>query len=369
MTKNNRTNKFVLGLAALAITLGVNVAAFDSPSAEAFSLKKAAGVIDTVKEQDQIKKSLNFYENEGRHELFEAIKKEDGVNNDPGYNQMLDRIMKKLSAGVAVSDPSINDKPYNYFVNPEEFFNAYCTLGHNVSVNTGVFYFFNGYEDGVASVVAHEIAHGQKNHPIAGAKKKMTVDLVTKIAGTAINSNGIIAADVLANQVKTVGVTRKNETEADTVAFTYMVDAGYNIGAPAMVWQRVIEFSGDPKSKGALDDILNPSTHPESTTRRDAYAKLLTEYSNKKIAVDAKTGEVKVNGKVLIRPASTESMSGAQRSYIVAGNLARVYHNGGTISVARNDNGTLKIGDRAIVTPVKGDPTTDELVTLFNSIK
>ncbi len=368
MKKINKSSRLLVGFGAALTALMINSTILEAPKAEAFSLGKVGDVVKTVKQQNDAKKSLDHYENAGRNELFEVIKKEDGVNTDSGYNQTLDRIMKKLTTGIAVSDPSINAKPYNYFINPDEGFNAYCTLGHNISINTGVFYFFDNYEDGIAAVVAHEMAHGQKSHPINGAKKKMTVDLVSAIAATSINSNGIIAADVISKQVKTVGVTRNNEKEADAVAFVYMADSGYNIGAPAAVWQRVMEHSGTEKSKGMLEDVLNPSTHPESDSRRDGYAALMTKYSNNKVAVDVKSSEVKVNGKVFMKPAGTKSMSGAQRSYLVAGNLARVYH-AGAAGAARNDNGTVKVGNQAIVTPVAGDPSADELVKAFNSIK
>ena len=129
-----------------------------------------------------------------------------------------------------------------------------------------------------------------------------------------------------------------------------------------------MEHSDTEKSKGMLEDVLNPSTHPESDSRRDGYAALMTKYSNNKVAVDVKSSEVKVNGKVFMKPAGTKSMSGAQRSYLVAGNLARVYH-AGAAGAARNDNGTVKVGNQAIVTPVAGDPSADELVKAFNSIK
>ena len=359
------------GLGVLALSLLVNATSAELPAAEAISLGKlgkVGKVVDTVKEQEQIKKSLDYYENEGRHELFEELKKSDGVNTDPGYNQLLTNIMTKLSAGIAKSDPSITGKPYNYFVNPEEVFNAYCTLGHNISVNTGVFYFFENHEDRVAVVVAHEMAHGQKRHPIEGAKKKMTVELVSQLASVGMNDKGLLAADVVANQVKTVGVTKKNEVEADAVAFIYIADSGYNVGAPAAVWQRVIENSSGA-SKNIFDDILNPSTHPENKSRRDAYAKQLTEYSKKKVTVDANSGEVKINGKSFMKPVTAGSMSGAERSYFVAGNLARIYHDNSTVGTARNDNGTVRVGAQAVVTPAAGDATADELVALFNQIK
>lgn len=366
------SGKKSLSLSVFALSLLVSFALVNIASVEAISLGnlgKAGKVVDTIKEQEQIKKSLDYYENDGRNELFVELKKSDGVNNDSTYNKTLDNIMSKLSTGIAKSDPSITSKPYNYFINPEEVFNAYCTLGHNISVNTGVFYFFNNYEDQVAAVVAHEMAHGQKNHPIAGAKKKMTVELVSQLASIGLNSNGMLAADVVANQVKTVGVTRKNEVEADSYAFVYMADAGYNVGAPAAVWQRVIEKSSSGSSKGTFDDILNPSTHPEDKSRRDSYSKQLTEYSNKKVTVDANTGEVKINGKTFIKTVAAGTMSGPERSYLVAGNLARVYHDNGTIPEARNDNGTVRVGSQAIVTPAAGDTSADELVALFNQIK
>lgn len=337
----------------------------NTPNVEAFSLGKLGNAVDTVKEQEQIKKSLDYYENDGRNELFAELKKSDGVNSDARYNETLDNIMKKLSVGVAKSDPSITSKPYNYFINPQEAFNAYCTLGHNISVNTGVFYFFDNHEDRVAAVVAHEMAHGQKSHPIEGAKKKMTVDLVSKLAVVGLNNKGLLAADVVANQVKTVGVTKKNETEADIVAFVYMADAGYNVGAPAAVWQRVIEKSVAGSSKGIFDDILNPSTHPGDKSRRDAYSKQLTEYSNKKVVVDLSTGEVKVNERVFLKPVSAGNMSGPERSYLVAGNLARAYHDNTALPEARNDNGTVRAGSQAIVTPASGDMSADDLVILL----
>lgn len=366
------SRKNFISLSSFALSFLLSFTLVNISNIEAISLGslgKAGKVVDTVKEQEQIKKSLDYYENDGRDELFVELKKMDGVNNDPDYNKTLDNIMYKLSTGISKSDPSIASKPYNYFVNPEKAFNAYCTLGHNISVNTGVFYFFNNYEDQVAAVVAHEMAHGQRNHPIAGAKKKMTVELVSQLASIGLKNNGMLAADVVANQVKTVGVTRKNEVEADSFAFVYMADSGYNVGAPAAVWQRVIEKSSAGSSKGIFDDILNPSTHPENKSRRDSYSKQLTEYSNKKITVDANTGEVKINGKTFIKTIDAGTMSGVERSYLVAGNLARVYHDNDTIPDARNDNGTVRVGSQAIVTPVAGDTSVYELVTLFNQIK
>ena len=330
---------------------------------------KIGNVIGVAKEQQEIRKALNYYENDGRNELFEALKQEDGVSTDARATNMLDSIMQKLNTAVAKSDPSITKKPYNYFVNNLEYFNAYCSLGHNISVNIGAFWFMDYNEDKVAAIVAHELVHGQKNHPIEGAKKKMSVDFIMKTVGAEIGGANGLAAQVVAVHAKNTGVTKPNEWEADNIAFTYMVDAGYNVGAPASVWQRVIEATKDSSKRGALDDILNPSTHPKDTDRRDNYAKKLTEHSKGKVTVDPATGEVKVNGKTFMKPVAAANMSGAERAYLVAGNLAAVYNAGTEGEAVHVEGGTVKIGSKAIVTPAAGDTSASELATLLGSIK
>lgn len=362
-----KKSKIIVGAALLA----VSVLSFTLPQqAEAINLGSIAGkAVGAAKEQQEINKALNYYDNEGRHELFEALKQEDGVNSDYYANAMLGRIMQRMTPAIAKSDATINSKPYNYFVNNQEFFNAYCALGHNMSVNIGAFWFLDYNEDKLAAVIAHELVHGQKEHPIKGAKKKMSVDFVMKTVGSEIGGANGLAAQVVAVHAKNTGVTKPNEWEADNIAFTYMADAGYNVGAPAAVWQAVIESSSDSSKKDVLSDILNPSTHPKDSDRRNNYSKKLTEYSNGKVTVDANSGEVKINGKTFMTPAAAGNMSGMQRSYFVAGNLAAIYHAGQNTQNAYAEGGTVKIAGKGIITPVAGDISAGELVTILNNIK
>jgi predicted Zn-dependent protease len=139
---------------------------------------------------------------------------------------------------------------------------------------------------------------------------------------------GRLAADVVAVNVKNAGITKPNEWEADNVAFVYLADAGYNVGAPAAVWQRVIDNSGAKANMDFFSNVFNPSTHPANKDRRDNYAKKLTEYSQNKVSVDENTGEVKVNGKTFLKPAAAAGMRGQERAYLIAGNLAAVYRAG-----------------------------------------
>ena len=336
------------------------------PQAEAIRI---GNVVGAIQQQQEIRKALKYYDNEGRHELFGALKKEDGVCADADANDLVDRIMSRITAAVAKSDPSITAKPYNYFVNNQTFFNAYCSLGHNVSVNIGAIWFLDYNEDMLAAVVAHELVHGQKSHPLKGAEKKLSVDFVMNVVGAELGGVNGLAASVVAVHAKNTGVTKPNEWEADNIAFTYMVDAGYNVGSPAAVWQRVIDSTKNSAKKSSLDSILNPSTHPNTTDRRDNYAKKLTEYSKGKVIVDANTGEVKVNGKIFMQPVAAGDFSALERTYFVAGNLAAIYNAGGEGATAHVENGTVKIGPKAIVTPATGDVSANDLVSTLNSIK
>ena len=112
------------------------------------------------------------------------------------------------------------------------------------------------------------------------------------LANVAVSAAG---GTTLASVVGSIALTnsvahgdRKMETEADNLAWEYMLRTNYNIGACAAVQQRFVEIFG-AKNKST---ILNPSDHPDSDKRRDNYAKKLFEYSGKH--AEAKDGVVKL---------------------------------------------------------------------------
>ena len=333
--------------------------------AEAVKIEDVVGAIIV---QQMVRNSLKHYENAGRMELLEEYKTSEGVNYDSYRNTALDRIMSKLTKGIAKTDESINNPPYNYFINNEKTFNAFCTLGRNISVNTGVFDFFDDQEDKIAAVVAHELAHGQKQHPLKGTQKKLNIDLLTSIFGSDLRGAGQLAVGVVASHAKNSGITKSSEKQADNLSFIYMADAGYNVGAPAAVWQRMIDNS-TKKPKDFFASILNPSTHPGNEWRRDNFNKKLYEYSNKKVSVDAKTGEVKINNRVFIKPTAFANMSGQERAYLIAGNLATIYHEGKNLEHLYVENGTVYSDKKAIITPGPTDPSAQELVRILQDIK
>ena len=294
-----------------------------------------------------LNKQVSYLDNKGRDEYMGQIKDKYGVNTDPTANAMLARIMTRLSDAVALTDDSIVKKPYNYFVNNDKSFNAFCTLGHNMSVNIGAFTKLNYNEDELAFVIAHEMGHGQKNHPAAGVKRALPLSILGALYAS---QNRNSASSVGAALVTTIGtakwVTKPMESQADKLAFDYAVAAGYNVGGGAALWQHILEQNGS-KSSG-FAELFND--HPTSVSRRDNYNKKITEWSKNQVTVNKETGLITVAGKPFYTPAKTTNMSPQEQAFLIAGNLSAVFHDGGQHdAVWTNSENVLLVGEQPVM--------------------
>jgi beta-barrel assembly-enhancing protease len=364
MTYNFFRKKAVIA-AAVVLCSTATALILPAPTADASIL---SAVIGSGIQYVQVSKQLNYYNGDGRDKFFEELKKKYGVNEDPTLNERVNRIMGNLSNGIAAVDLSITKKPYNYFINNETTFNAFCSLGHNLSINTGLFDLLTN-EDEIAVVLGHEMGHGQKDHPVKGFKNAIPYDLIAQIYSESQggSSGGTLAASVFANYATATQVTKPQEWEADNLAFTYITAAGYNPGACAAVWQRIMEKQGD-SSANFVGEIFSPSDHPTNEQRRENYAKKLTEYSNGKVTVS--NNVVKINGKDFATIGAISSMSSQERTYFAAGNLAAAYHNGYNTSNAYvGANNVVYLGDQAIMQAQSTDADAQELASCLNAIK
>ncbi len=329
-------------------------------------------LIGAAQAKAQIDANIKHYnESEtGRQELYQDFRKKYGVNEDPTYNATLDRVMSNLTTGVARIDPSITKKPYLYFVAEQDSVNAACSMGHVMMVNAGTFKKITN-EDEIAAIVAHELAHGQRDHVAKNNRKYLqkavTASVVSAAIGSTVGNSAVtsLITNVALNQSVAHG-DRKFETEADLVGFDYMIHTNYNPGACAAVMQKFVEMSNGAK-KSAVMAFFNPSDHPDSDKRRDAYVKKLFEYSGKHVT--AKDGVITINKKTFLKVAATADMSSAERSYFVLGNLAAAYHNGQNKSEATVQNGIVMLGNQPIIAPVDGDESAQEIADKLNAIK
>ena len=339
---------------ALSLTTGVLVPV----KAEASIFGNVLGsVIGGAVAMNQINAQIKVLDNEGRDKFFNQMKEKYGVNESYEANAQLDRLMSKLSRVIVNYDPTIVDKPYNYFVNNDKSFNAFCTLGHNLSVNIGLFDYLNYQEDEVAFVVGHELAHGTHSDPAHGVKKQVGVSVLASVVASSMGSSVLanLGTSIIATTGTAKGITLPMEKRADADAFVYCSEAGYNVGAGAAVWQRIIEKTeGQTTSKA--NQLFNPSDHPKHKNRRDTYIKTMTQYSNNMVTVDAETGMISVNKVQIGIPAAAFNKSAKERAYFVAGDMARVYHENGKLRpTAYIANGDVYLGDRAVLTISSGD--------------
>ena len=326
-------------------------------------------VIGGFQLKSAMSKQLKAYDTtkEGQAAIYQQVTKQTGVLNNSYYDNRLASIMNPLSASIAKTDSSITPLPYRWYVSPDTTFNAACTMGHVMVVNKGMFDLLNN-DDEIAVVLGHEMGHGQKHHVANATMKKLNVEIGKQVLADSVGVSGLssLILDTISNQIETVHIDRADEWAADNLSFDYVTNAGYNPGATAAVWQRVIEKQGD-NSSNFVGEIFSPSDHPSNVERRDNYAKKLYEMSGKHASV--KDGTVYVNGKKFIKPAATYSMSSAERSYFVLGNLAAAYQNGHSKQPATASGGTLYLGPQNIMTPVNGDPSAEELAAQLNKIK
>ena len=366
--------KFLSVLAAAAVSISLTLGTPAPASAASGNLIGAAiqiGIESARLNSEINAKIKHFNETEiGRQELYQSFREKYGVCEDPEYNAKLDRIMANLTKGVATVDPTIKSKPYIYFVSADESVNAACSMGHVMMVNVGTFKQITN-EDELAAIVGHEMGHGQKDHVAKGNKKVLQKQVMASLAGTAVGAT--IGGGALTSLITQAALnqsvahgSRKFETEADMLSLDYMLKTDYNPGACAAVMQKFVEMGAGRKQSG-LEKFFNPSDHPDSDKRRDAYVKKLYEYSGKHVT--AQGGVVTVNKKTFIKVVPSATMSSAERSYFVLGNLAVAYHRGQNKNSATVENGTVMLGNQAIITPIAGDEDAYTLAKKLNSIK
>ena len=292
--------------------------------AYSFELSDGLRLLQISLEYGMIYSYLKHLDGSGRNYMLEILKKEHGVNNDQRANHQLSIIMASLQKTIMDSDPDLASKPYNFFVNQQKSFNAFCSLGHNISVNIGLFEALDYDEDETAFVVAHELAHGQNGDPFYNQIKRTSISaLASLITGGSGSSLDIIAMSVASGAARAKLVTLPAEKKADRKAFEYCANSGYNPGAGAALWQRVMEQI-DKNPANFLLDIF--SDHPGNESRRDLYAKDMTAWSMGAVSVDSITGMIMLNGKSIYAPVAYKGKSGLERAYLAAGRIAGVYH-------------------------------------------
>jgi predicted Zn-dependent protease len=204
---------------------------------------------------------------------FEKMKQSVPVSQDAAAKALVERVGKRIAAVAPLPNAQWE---FILFDSPEV--NAFCLPGGKVGVYTGILPITRD-EAGLATVLAHEVAHAVARHGGERVSRGLAVQAVG--AGLAIGTSQSEYGAVIqqAYGVGTqVGLTlphsRANEAEADRMGLIYMARAGYDPGAAVGFWQRFAEFN---RQAGGGNTPWFLRTHPLDEQRVRDIEKWLPE--------------------------------------------------------------------------------------------
>lgn len=202
---------------------------------------------------------------------FRDVLRQARLSANPEINEMVNRVGRRIAA--------VADKPEYHWefavIQDDRMVNAFALPGGKVAIFTGILKHTKN-EDGLATVMAHEIAHALQRH---GAERmsRGILDQIAQIGILAGAASGAVNPQVAMGAMSAYGVgvtlphNRRQESEADFVGLQLMAKAGYDPREAVNFWERM---SGCPRqligkycfrSNAAIPEFL--STHPSDATR------------------------------------------------------------------------------------------------------
>lgn len=309
------------GRTVLAMAIGVTLAGGTGLTGTQGFRADAAGVVDILLggtlAMVEVNSELSRMDDtaEGQQQMLQERQKSTGYYDNYSYQDRAKRIFESLT-----DTPDVK-RTYVVYVTPEEDANAAMSLGRVMSINKGLMDMMD--DAAIASVVGHEIGHGENKDAIRGLRK--SVALQTAVGAATANSGGlsVLLGNVAGNYVNQQVFSVTQEKNADEWGFKLLADAGYNVGAAAVAMAVLRDKYGDLYTDG-LGQIVNPNNHPKMSQRILDHLKRLEEFSGKHVSVTDDV--VYVNKKPVYTGEPIGQYTGAMRAYLVAGKLARYYH-------------------------------------------
>lgn len=155
--------------------------------------------------------------------------------------------------------------------------NAWCMPGGKVAVYTGILPFTGG-EEGLATVMGHEIAHAIARHSMEQMSNQYALQIGAQVLGVATSGKSSIVQGLVQNaygiggQLMSLKYSRGNETEADQLGLMFMAMAGYNPQQAVSFWERM---AGAKSKANKTPEFL--STHPDDARRVANLKKLIPQ--------------------------------------------------------------------------------------------
>jgi predicted Zn-dependent protease len=201
-------------------------------------------------------------------QAYEKIKQEERIiSSGKNYNS-LNEVGKRVTDSVEkyFSDMGQSDKlkDYNWeyiLIDDKETLNAWCMPGGKIAFYTGILDITSN-QDGLASVMGHEIAHAVAKHSLERASQSIAINIGATILDIALEGalSSSSADDYLVNLGLSLPFNRLQESEADYLGLAFMTMANFDNTESFKIWQRMQEVQ-----KSIPPEFL--STHPSPKNR------------------------------------------------------------------------------------------------------
>ena len=202
-------------------------------------------------------------------QLFTQMKSEKKISTNGTYRAQVSRVAARLTRVI-----SLPNAQWEFVVFEDPTPNAFALPGGKVGINTGMFQITQN-DAGLATVLAHEIAHVTSNHADARIRNQNYIGTGAAVLGSLLGGNSAQGATQLLSGAGNVafGLTfsRSQELEADRIGTLFMSKASYNPEEAISMWQRFADYNNANGSQGA--EFLR--THPLNETRISALREFL----------------------------------------------------------------------------------------------
>ena len=202
-------------------------------------------------------------------QAFTKMKAEKKISTHSTYRTQVDRVANKLTQVI-----NLPNAQWEFVVFEDSTPNAFALPGGKVGIHTGLFQ-ITQTDAGLATVLAHEIAHVTSNHADARIKNQSNIGLGASILGSLLGGESAQTATSLLSGAGNIafGLTfsRSQELEADRIGTLFMARAGYDPNEAIAMWQRFANYNNARGSQSA--EFLR--THPLNETRITALREFL----------------------------------------------------------------------------------------------
>ena len=228
-----------------------------------------------ITERKQLKLLPEHTLNRQAAQIYENVKKKTKLSTDKDQLQEIREIGSKTEKAISAYFDSINaPDPTNNFqweyilIDNDKIKNAWCMPGGKIAIYTGILKVTKN-QNGLASVMGHEIAHAVAKHSVERASRALVLNIGTAaldiFTGGAISNTSRTTGVDVAGMLRTFGIDnpfgRKQEKEADYLGLIFSSLAGYDIRESVKVWERMKEaYKGQEPPEWM-------STHPSSDKR------------------------------------------------------------------------------------------------------